>query len=164
MGLPLITVSGEAFAARMAGSLLHSLGLCELATHSLADYEALALRLARDPEALAAIRARLVQSLASSPLFDSDRFCRDLEVAYETMWQRWHRGEPPASFARRARVAKRLALGSMRRHSALATRARMMRLKWPSPVCELDSVQAISNFLGLGRASQEGEFSRLARR
>jgi protein O-GlcNAc transferase len=99
VGLPLITISGEAFAARMAGSLLHSMGLSELVTHSLADYEALALRLARHPEALTVIRTKLARHRADCPLFDADRFCRHLEIAYETMWQRCDRGEPPASFA-----------------------------------------------------------------
>jgi protein O-GlcNAc transferase len=99
VGLPLVTISGEAFAARMAGSLLHSMGLSELVTHSLADYEALALRLARHPDALAMIRKKLAQHRLDYPLFDADRFCRHLEVAYEIMWQRCNRGEPPASFA-----------------------------------------------------------------
>jgi protein O-GlcNAc transferase len=99
VALPLITISGEAFAARMAGSLLHSMGLSELVTHSLTDYEALALRLARHPDALAMIRKRLAQHRIDYPFFDADRFCRYLEVAYEMMWQRCNRGEPPASFA-----------------------------------------------------------------
>jgi protein O-GlcNAc transferase len=99
VGLPLITISGEAFAARMAGSLLHSMGLSELVTHSLADYQALALRLARHPDALAMVRKKLAQHRLDYPLFDADRFCRHLEAAYEIMWQRCNRGEPPASFA-----------------------------------------------------------------
>jgi protein O-GlcNAc transferase len=99
VGLPLITISGEAFAARMAGSLLHSMGLSELVTHSLTDYETLALRLSRHPDALATIRRKLAQHRLDYPFFDADRFCRHLEVAYEMMWQRCNRGEPPASFA-----------------------------------------------------------------
>ena len=99
VGLPLVTVSGEAFAARMAGSLLHSMGLSELVTHSLEDYEALALRLARNPDALAMVRTKLTQRREDCPLFDADRFCRHLETAYDAMWQRYSRGEPPTSFA-----------------------------------------------------------------
>jgi len=48
-GLPLVTLCGEAFAARMAGSLLQAVGLPQLVTHSLADYQALALCLALKP-------------------------------------------------------------------------------------------------------------------
>jgi protein O-GlcNAc transferase len=99
VGLPLVTISGEAFAARMAGSLLYSMGLSELVTHSLADYEALALRLARRPDALATLRMKLAQHRVDCSVFDADRFCRHLEIAYEMMWQRRNRGNPPASFA-----------------------------------------------------------------
>jgi predicted O-linked N-acetylglucosamine transferase (SPINDLY family) len=98
-GLPLVTVAGEAFAARMAGSLLHAAGLPELVTHSLEDYEALALGLGQDSERLGAIRAKLDRNHASCPLFDTDRFTRHLEAAYLTMWQRVQRGLPPAGFA-----------------------------------------------------------------
>jgi predicted O-linked N-acetylglucosamine transferase (SPINDLY family) len=67
-------------------------------TTSLAEYEALALHLARNPAALAALRNKLAHQRASAPLFDSARFCRDLERAYLHMWERHRRGEPPASF------------------------------------------------------------------
>jgi protein O-GlcNAc transferase len=98
-GLPLVTVSGETFVSRMAGSLLHGVGLAELVTRSLADYEALARRLAQDPEFLAAVRAKLRRNKVTSGVFDAGRFCRHLEAAYEGMWQRQRRGEPPAGFA-----------------------------------------------------------------
>ena len=58
-GLPLLTLLGDAFAARVAGSLLHAVGLPELAVDRVEDYEQLALALARDPQRLAAIRAKL---------------------------------------------------------------------------------------------------------
>jgi protein O-GlcNAc transferase len=98
-GLPLVTTSGETFVSRMAGSLLHGVGLPELVTGSLADYEALARRLAQEPEFLAAVRAKLGRNKAMSAVFDAERFCRHLEAAYERMWQRQRRGEPPAGFA-----------------------------------------------------------------
>ena len=98
-GLPVVTCAGEAFAARMAGSLLHAIGLPELITHSLADYESLALQLATDLPRLAAIRQKLARNRDSYPLFDTDRFRRNIEAAYVTMWEKTQRGEPPASFA-----------------------------------------------------------------
>ena len=58
-GLPVVTCAGRSFAARVAGSLLHAVGLPELVTTSLAEYEALALALARDPGRLAELRERL---------------------------------------------------------------------------------------------------------
>ncbi len=98
-GLPLLTCSGEALAARMAGSLLQAVGLPELVTTTLAEYEARALALAREPRVLADLRARLTHNRGSAPLFDSDRFRRHLEAAYIGMWERQQRGEPPAAFA-----------------------------------------------------------------
>jgi protein O-GlcNAc transferase len=98
-GLPLITLCGEAFAARMAGSLLQAVGLPQLATHSLADYQALALHLARQPAALAELRSMLACNRVTCLLFDADRFCRALEAAYVTMWQRAQRAQPAESFA-----------------------------------------------------------------
>jgi predicted O-linked N-acetylglucosamine transferase (SPINDLY family) len=71
----------------------------ELITATLADYEGLALRLARDPERLAAIRQKLARNLQSFPLFDTERFTRHIEAAYAAMWQRAERGERPQSFA-----------------------------------------------------------------
>jgi len=98
-GLPVVTYSGEAFASRMAGSLLGAVGLPELATQSLAAYEQLALALATDRQRLAAIRAKLARDRTTCPLFDTDRFRRHIEAAYTTMHQRHMRGEPPASFS-----------------------------------------------------------------
>ncbi len=97
-GLPVVTCAGEAFAARMAGSLLHAVGLPELVTHSLADYEALALHLATDAPRLAELRQRLARNRVTYPLFDTDRFRRNIEAAYVTMWEKTQRGEPPATF------------------------------------------------------------------
>ncbi len=97
-GLPLLTCAGEAFAARMAGSLLHAAGLSELVTSGLDRYEATALRLAQQPGELQALRRRLHRNRGWAPLFDTDRFRRNLERAYEHMWQRHERGDEPAAF------------------------------------------------------------------
>jgi predicted O-linked N-acetylglucosamine transferase (SPINDLY family) len=98
-GLPVLTCAGHSFAARVAGSLLHAVGLPELVTETLDDYEALALRLARDPALLGTLRARLADNRLTAPLFDSVRHCRHLEHAYQEMYSRWQRGEPVRSFA-----------------------------------------------------------------
>ena len=96
-GVPVVTRSGRAFASRMSGSLLRSLGLAELVTGNFADYEHLALSLASDPSALVSIRARLIEARTTGALFDTNRFCRHLESAYHRMWQRHERGEAVAS-------------------------------------------------------------------
>jgi predicted O-linked N-acetylglucosamine transferase (SPINDLY family) len=98
-GLPLVTCVGSAFAGRVAASILRAAGLPELITDNLADYEALALRLAGDPQRLAQIRAKLQRNRQRYPLFDTDRFRRHIESAYQTMWERHQRGDSPGGFA-----------------------------------------------------------------
>jgi predicted O-linked N-acetylglucosamine transferase (SPINDLY family) len=84
-GLPVLTLKGEAFAGRVAASLLEAVEMPELITHSLAEYEALALSLARDPARLAAIKEKLARKISTAPLFDADGFTRALETAYLKM-------------------------------------------------------------------------------
>jgi predicted O-linked N-acetylglucosamine transferase (SPINDLY family) len=99
VGVPLVTCLGTTFAGRVAASVLNAIGLNELITHSLEEYEALALELARNRERLAEIKSKLAQNRGTYPLFDTDRFRRHIEAAYTTMWERYQRGEPPQSFA-----------------------------------------------------------------
>jgi protein O-GlcNAc transferase len=98
-GLPVITCTGRTFAARVAASLLNAAGLSQLVTGSLAEYEALAIELARSPERLAAIRATLASNREALPLFDTVRFCRHLEAAYRRMWLIRQQGKAPEAFA-----------------------------------------------------------------
>jgi protein O-GlcNAc transferase len=98
-GLPVLTCSGESYVGRMAGSLLTAAGLPELITTSLAEYEALALRLATDRNQLAALQQKLARNRSTMPLFDIARFTRDLEAAYTKMWETWGAGRPPEAFS-----------------------------------------------------------------
>jgi len=90
--LPLITCPGRAFASRMAGSLLTAIEMPELIAASLADYEALAAKLARDPQLMAAIKLKLERNRASTPLFNTERFTRHIEAAYAAIHQRAQSG------------------------------------------------------------------------
>lgn len=94
-GLPVLTRLGESFAARVAASLLHAVGLPELVTHSAAEYEALAISLAQDPARLKALRDKLQAEKAQSPLFNTHQFARDIEAAYLAMHERHLQGLPP---------------------------------------------------------------------
>jgi protein O-GlcNAc transferase len=98
MGVPLLTCAGEAFAARMSGSLLSAIGLPELITHSLEAYVHLGLELVRDRERLREIKRRLEAQRLTMPLFDTARFCGHLERAYLHMWERAERGQSPETF------------------------------------------------------------------
>ena len=97
-GVPVLTLIGRTFASRVCASLLRTLGLDELIVHRLPDYEAKALMLARDPGALAALKAKLKDAREKSPLFDTARFARHLDRAFETMWRRHAQGQPPSGF------------------------------------------------------------------
>jgi predicted O-linked N-acetylglucosamine transferase (SPINDLY family) len=98
-GLPIVTCLGSAFAGRVAASLLHGAGLPELITSDLDKYEQLSLRLAREPKLLAELRSKLNVKRGRCPLFDTGRFGRNLEAAYQAMSERAQRGEQPSSFA-----------------------------------------------------------------
>jgi protein O-GlcNAc transferase len=98
-GLPVLTCMGEAFASRVAASLLHAVGLSELVTHHLKDYESLALTLALTPGLLADIKAKLERNRATFPLFNTNRYRQHIEGAYATMHARHQQGLQPASFA-----------------------------------------------------------------
>ena len=98
-GLPVLTMAGRGYAARMAGSLLYAVGLPELVTHSPEAYEALALRLAREPGLLGGVRRKLAVSIKSAPLFNTKRFVCHIEAAYAQMWEFHLRGEGPQSFS-----------------------------------------------------------------
>jgi predicted O-linked N-acetylglucosamine transferase (SPINDLY family) len=98
-GTPLLTCRGSAFSGRVAASLLTALGLPELVTESLADYETLALKLARESATLKALRQKLAVNRRTAPLFDTAATTRALEAAYTRMWERHQRGEAPRGFS-----------------------------------------------------------------
>jgi protein O-GlcNAc transferase len=98
-GLPVLTCRGRTFAGRVAASLLNAVGMPQLVTDSLDQYEAVALRLAADPALLQGFRRTLEENRLHAPLFDTARFCGHIEAAYTTMWEIRQRGEPPRSFS-----------------------------------------------------------------
>ncbi len=91
-GLPVLTCAGATFAGRVAGSIVGAAGLSELVTHSPAEYEALALTLAREPWRLAALRNRLSVDRPNLPLFDMRKRARELERLYARMVALWRSG------------------------------------------------------------------------
>jgi predicted O-linked N-acetylglucosamine transferase (SPINDLY family) len=98
-GLPVLTLRGKWFAARMAHTMVNALELADaLVAEDLVEYEARAIALARDPAALAALAGRVRQAVRSKALFDTARFCRNLERAFLAMAERHDRGMLPAPF------------------------------------------------------------------
>jgi len=94
-GVPVLTWLGEGFPARVAASLLTAIELPELIMPSLDAFEREAVRLGTDPAALAALKARLAAHRTTRPLFDTVRFARAIEAAYDAMWARYAAGEGP---------------------------------------------------------------------
>jgi len=84
-GLPVVTCYGKAFPGRVASSLLKAIDLPELVTASPQLYEALSLELAQNPALLKATREKLARNRTATPLFDSERFRKNIEAAYEAM-------------------------------------------------------------------------------
>jgi len=93
-GLPVLTCMGEAFASRVAASLLKAVGLPELITESQPVYEALAVELAQQPTRLASLKNKLTRNLRTAPLFDTPLYTGHLEQLYVTMYERNRAGLP----------------------------------------------------------------------
>lgn len=99
VGVPVVTVQGEAFAQRVAASLLHAVQLDELVCGDAAGYHDLVLALIDDAPRRAALRAHLAGQQQTSALFDGANLARDLEALLQRMWQRALRGQAPQHLA-----------------------------------------------------------------
>jgi len=97
-GLPIVTLRGSSFAARVTASFLANLGLEELVADSPEEYERIALLLAVERGRLRDVRLRLAQARKASILFDAERFARGLEAAFLGMHRRAAEGREPQSF------------------------------------------------------------------
>jgi protein O-GlcNAc transferase len=94
-GAPVITMQGSSFASRMSSSILTAIGLPELITQTIEEYEQIAVDLGRNPERLQEIRQKIAKNRLVEPLFDTPRFARNLEKAYKEMWEIFVAGEMP---------------------------------------------------------------------
>jgi predicted O-linked N-acetylglucosamine transferase (SPINDLY family) len=90
LGIPVVSYAGDRFGGnRLGASMLTSLGMQELVAATPADYVAIAVRLASDPRRLADLRSTLRQRMRAAPLTDRQRFMRNLEQAYRSVWRAW---------------------------------------------------------------------------
>jgi predicted O-linked N-acetylglucosamine transferase (SPINDLY family) len=97
--VPVLTLTGGGYAGRVGASALAAAGVDALITHTLAEYETVALHLARTPSELQGLKQTLANKRGNCPLFDTARYTRNLESAYITMWRRHQDGVSPASFS-----------------------------------------------------------------
>jgi len=94
MGVPVVTRRGTSFAGRVGASMLAAVGMPELIAETSEDYERLGLRLATQPNELAAAKERLSRLLPAASPFDPARLARNLERGFAEMWRRRVAGEP----------------------------------------------------------------------
>ena len=89
MGVPVVSLRNESEVSRAGWSLLSNLGLPELAASSPEEYAGIAATLAKDRARLTELRRTMRARMQTSPLMDAERFARDIETAYRTMWRQW---------------------------------------------------------------------------
>lgn len=82
VGVPVLTRQGETFASRVASSLLRAVGLPELITRTVDEYEALACSLGSSPDATQTLKAKLSANKSTTPLFNTVKFARNIEKLY----------------------------------------------------------------------------------
>ncbi len=78
---------------------MRAVGLPELVTTTLSEYQGLAVRLASDRKHLSEIKFKLTNGRAEFPLFNTERFTRHIESAFTIMWEHYMRGKPPECFS-----------------------------------------------------------------
>jgi predicted O-linked N-acetylglucosamine transferase (SPINDLY family) len=94
-GVPVLTCEGLGFAGRVAASLLRTIALPQLITSSISQYQDMATELAADPERLLGIRQQLARNRSTTALFNTERYTRNLEAAYQKIYERYHSGDAP---------------------------------------------------------------------
>jgi protein O-GlcNAc transferase len=97
MGVPVVSLAGEAYFSRVGASVLSNAGYPELAAASYDEYVLRAVELASDLPALAAMRAEMRERLLRSPLMDATRFAQGFEAALRDAWRSWCRTTPAAT-------------------------------------------------------------------
>ena len=94
-GVPLITCMGETFASRVAGSVLRAMEVPELIALSTSAYADLAIGLATNPVKLEELKNKLMSKRLTTPFFDPQRFAKNIESAFEKMYERYQDGLEP---------------------------------------------------------------------
>jgi predicted O-linked N-acetylglucosamine transferase (SPINDLY family) len=94
-GLPVLTLSGETFPARVGASLVSAVALGDLVTTTDETYIAAAIELAANPNKLSAVRHTLSLNRLSAPLFDTSSYVKHIEAAYSAMYDRYLSGAEP---------------------------------------------------------------------
>lgn len=94
-GLPVVTLAGSQFAARVAASLCHAAGLDDLIAGDAAEYEQILMRIVGNAEARTSFKKRLQNNLKSKPLLDIQTYTKHLEAGFRAAWDSWRNGQLP---------------------------------------------------------------------
>jgi predicted O-linked N-acetylglucosamine transferase (SPINDLY family) len=87
MGVPLVTRVGEQFSARNSYTMMMNAGISEGIAWTDEEYVEWGIRLGKDPVLRQQISWKLRQSRQTAPLWNAKQFTREMEKAYEQMWQ-----------------------------------------------------------------------------
>ena len=85
-GVPVITISGQTFISRVAGSLLKNMGLEELICSNISQYIKLAIKFIQNEKIQETLNKKIISNRTNSPLFDSEQYTRDLEFLYKKVY------------------------------------------------------------------------------
>ena len=88
-GIPVLTIIGKSFAARVGASILAAIGLQELITSNLKDYERMSLEIANHPKKLQSLKEKIKKNKMIKPLFNTSLYTNNLEKAYEEIWKHY---------------------------------------------------------------------------
>ena len=93
MGVPVVTMSGVTPVSRQGLTFLSLLGLTDLIAHDPSSYIDIAVNLAKDVARLELLRKTLRNTMSASPLCNGARFSRNLEKAFEDIWEEYLQSE-----------------------------------------------------------------------
>ncbi|MEH1947653.1 MAG: tetratricopeptide repeat protein [Nostoc sp.] len=93
MGIPLVTRVGEQFAARNSYTMMVNAGITEGIAWTDEEYIEWGVRLGKDEALRQQVALKLKASRQTAPLWNGKQFTREMEKAYEQMWQKYIEGK-----------------------------------------------------------------------
>ncbi len=99
MGIPVVTLAGKTYLSRMSASLLKAVGLEKFITSSLKEYEKIAVSYAKKPQKF--------KNPSKSSIFNTKRFVKTLEIAYQIVFNLYKDGQKPRSIEFKVVTSKR---------------------------------------------------------
>ncbi len=110
MGVPVLTMEGRTFAARVCGGLVTAAGLPDMVMPDLEAYVATAIAIGNTPGMASELRDRLEQNRSTCTLFDTNRLVDSLEGLFDSMWADFAAGRLPTPDLRNLPVYEEIAI------------------------------------------------------